>query len=216
MGKFDPATHDLFVKLDTPYASGSDMYLRKETYNAFKKMHHSAKKRGIKLVIRSATRNFEAQKSIWEDKWTGNRTIEDGTKANEKYPDPQKRALKILEYSSMPGSSRHHWGTDIDINMFENKYFESGEGLTVYTWLNKHADQFGFCQPYTEKSEAEPRTGYNEEKWHWTYLPLSQKLASDCKAHLKNEMIEGFLGAKTASKINIVDKYVLGINQHCF
>ncbi|NJK84501.1 MAG: M15 family metallopeptidase [Saprospiraceae bacterium] len=48
-------------------------------------------------------------------------------------PNPQERALKILKYSSMPGTSRHHWGTDIDLNSFSNSYFEQGEGKKYMT-----------------------------------------------------------------------------------
>ena len=35
---------------------------------------------------------------------------------------------EIMKYSSMPSTSRHHWGTDIDLNSLENSYFEKGEG----------------------------------------------------------------------------------------
>ncbi|MBK8672515.1 MAG: D-alanyl-D-alanine carboxypeptidase family protein [Bacteroidetes bacterium] len=28
----------------------------------------------------------------------------------------------------MPGSSRHHWGTEVDINALSNAYFSTGEG----------------------------------------------------------------------------------------
>ncbi len=49
----------------------------------------------------------------------------------------------------MPQASRHHWGTDVDINSVEPEYFESGQGLKEYTWLQENAWKFGFCQPYT-------------------------------------------------------------------
>jgi D-alanyl-D-alanine carboxypeptidase len=104
------------------------LYLRKETYEAFLKMHAAAKADGIQLVVRSATRNFNYQKRIWEGKWNGQRKIAGNQNAAKAYPDPVQRALKILEYSSMPGSSRHHWGTDLDLNAFNNEWFEKGIG----------------------------------------------------------------------------------------
>jgi D-alanyl-D-alanine carboxypeptidase len=55
----------------------------------------------------------------------------------------------IMNYSAMPQASRHHWGTDVDINSVEPEYFESGQGLKEYTWLQENAWKFGFCQPYT-------------------------------------------------------------------
>lgn len=214
MGKFDPAQHPDFVPVDKKYADGEGYFLRKETYESFQKMWEAAQADGISLTIVSATRNFSRQKAIWEGKWTGARKIENGTNAAQHYPKPKTRALKILEYSSMPGSSRHHWGTDIDLNDLDNYTFEQGPGKKVYDWLQKHASEFGFCQPYSPKGDHRP-TGYNEEKWHWSFIPVAKQL-TDLAAHrLTDDMISGFKGAETAQEIGIVQKYVLGINRDC-
>ena len=214
MGKFDPAKHPAFTKIELLYADRSGMYLRKEAYEAFKKMHAAAKADGIRLQIRSAARNFDSQKRIWEGKWNGQRKLEGGEDASKVYPDPIQRAKRILLWSSMPGSSRHHWGTDIDLNNFTNAYFEKGKGLKEYEWLVAHAGAFGFCQPYSPKGEARP-DGYNEEKWHWSYLPIAQPLTHQAALRLKDTMIMGFAGAEVAPDIQIVQKYVLGINKAC-
>jgi len=58
-------------------------------------------------------------------------------------------------------------------------------------------------------------SGYEEEKWHWSYLPLARKLTALAKAELKDEDISGFLGAETAPEIKVVERYVLGINPAC-
>ena len=213
MGKIDPETHKDFIEMSTEHASKKKMFLRKEAYDAFKKMYEAAKKDGISLKILSATRPFNHQKSIWEAKWSGERLV-GGKKLNQSIPDPQTRALKILEFSSMPGTSRHHWGTDIDINAFENSYFSKGKGKQEYEWLQKHAASFGFCQPYTPKGEQRP-FGYNEEKWHWTYMPIATILTQKAKDELKDEMIKGFKGAETAPAIEVVRKYILGISKDC-
>lgn len=214
MGKFEPAEHPDFVLVDKKYADAEGYYLRKETYESFKKMWEAAKADSITLTIVSATRNFYRQKAIWEAKWTGARKIENGTNAAQKYPDPKTRALKILEYSSMPGTSRHHWGTDVDLNDLDNFTFEQGQGKKVYDWLQKHAHEYGFCQPYTEKGQNRPH-GYNEEKWHWSYTLVSKQLTEMAARRLQDQMIGGFQGAETALSIGIVKKYVLGINQSC-
>ncbi len=214
MGQFNPATHPDFVKVDDKYTDGDSYYLRKDTYAAFQKMWDAAMADGIKLVIISATRNFDRQKMIWEAKWTGTRKIENGANAAVKYPDPVTRALKILEYSSMPGTSRHHWGTDIDLNDLDNYTFEAGPGKPVYQWLSAHAAKFGFCQPYSPKGDKRPY-GYNEEKWHWSYMPVAKPLTEFAAQKLRNEMISGFQGAETASQIGVVEKYVLGVNPDC-
>lgn len=213
MGKFDPAKHPSFIKIVPPYADNNERFLRKDTYEAFKKMHDAAQKDGIKLTIISATRNFEAQKGIWEAKWTGERLVDDQD-ISKTIVDPKQRALKILEYSSMPGSSRHHWGTDIDLNNLNDAHFQSGEGKKVYQWLRTHAHEYGFCQPYSPKGADRP-DGYNEEKWHWSYMPVSKKLTALAAQKLKDDMIAGFKGAEAAKSIGIVKKYVLGINQEC-
>lgn len=211
MGRFDPSKHPDFTVIDAQYADRQGLYLRKDTYKAFLEMYEHALKDGIKLQIRSATRNFYSQKSIWEAKWTGERKIESGENLSLTTPDPKERALKILRYSSMPGSSRHHWGTDIDLNNLENDWFNEGEGLTMYNWLKAHAHEHGFCQTYT----AGRPYGYFEERWHWSYTPVSSKLTAYAKAHLKNEMINGFLGCESAPMIDVVKHYVLGINEAC-
>src|SRR5688572_169012 len=212
MGHFDPAAHPDFVSIDLAHADREGLYLRKDVYEAFQRMYDHALKDGIQLQIRSATRNFNYQKGIWEAKWTGERLIEGGENLAETTPDPKERALKILRYSSMPGTSRHHWGTDIDLNSFDNSWFEEGEGLNIYNWLKKHASTYGFCQPYSAGREH----GYLEERWHWTYMPVSQKLTALAKNELKNEMIKDFQGSETAALIDVVKNYVLGINGDCF
>ena len=213
-GKFEPAEHPDFVKVDKKYAGEEGYYLRKETYESFQKMWAAAQADSITLTIVSATRNFNRQKQIWEAKWTGARKIENGSNAAEKYPDPKTRALKILEYSSMPGTSRHHWGTDMDLNDLDNYTFEHGQGKKVYDWLQKHAAKYGFCQPYTVKGKDRPN-GYNEEKWHWSYVPVAQQLTNLASQRLDDGMIAGFQGAESAKQIGIVEKYVLGINKNC-
>lgn len=203
LGKFDPATHPDFVAIGKPYSDKEKMTLRKETFEAFKKMFEAAEKEGVTLKIISSTRNFERQKTIWEEKWT---------RFEKDAPVPKDRALKILEYSSMPGSSRHHWGTDIDLNELENHHFEKGgQYEKTYLWLMAHAHEYGFCQPYT----AGRLSGYKEEKWHWSYTPLSEPFLEQYEKSIKDADIEGFKGAETAVEIGIVKNYVLGINAAC-
>lgn len=214
MGKFDPLKNSDFIEIDIQYADRPGQLLHKETYTAFIRMYEAAKKEEIKLIIKSATRNFSAQKTIWEGKWNGKRLLEGNINAAKKIPDPKQRALKILEYSSMPGTSRHHWGTDIDLNAFVNSYFEKGQGKKEYDWLVANAANFGFCQPYTPKGPKRP-DGYNEEKWHWSYLPLAKRLSDQYQIRLSDTDISGFDGANTATEIGVIKKYVLGINHQC-
>lgn len=214
MGKFKPSEHPDFVKLDNKYTDKPNLYLRQAAYESYKKMYTAAKADGINFTIRSATRNFNYQKGIWERKWTGKTKVEGGQDLSKTTKPTAERAKKILLYSSMPGTSRHHWGTDIDLNSFNNKYFETGKGLREYEWLQANAAKYGFCQPYSPKGTERPH-GYEEEKWHWSYLPIAQPLTNLAKAKLKDNMISGFQGAATATEIGVVEKYVLGIAPVC-
>jgi D-alanyl-D-alanine carboxypeptidase len=213
LGKFNPKTDTSFALIPMKYCNKEAMYLRKEAIASFVKMYDAAKKEGVNLKIISATRNFNEQKSIWEAKWNGSRLV-NGKNLSQTINDPIERAKTILRYSSMPGTSRHHWGTDMDLNSLENAYFTSAEGKKVYDWLKKNAAQFGFCQPYSVKNETRPN-GYEEEKWHWSYTPLSIVILKEYSKKINAENIAGFAGSETAAKLNIIENYVKGINPEC-
>ena len=199
LGKFNYRKNKNFVKIKPVHASKT-IYLNKETYHAFEKMYHQAEKDGINLKIVSGTRSFYEQKNIWERKWQKYNQLK-----------PIDRAKKILQYSSMPTTSRHHWGTDIDLNNLNNSYFEKGKGKIEYEWLVAHANSFGFYQVYTGKKNG--RTGYTEEKWHWSYLPLAREYLKFYNENITYKDIKGFKGAKLAKELKIIDIYVNGVSK---
>ena len=175
-------------------------------------MREAAQKDGVQLTIISAARNFNHQKRIWEAKWNGNRLV-NGKNLKTDIPEPGKRAVAILKYSSMPGTSRHHWGTDIDINSLSPSYFESGKGKKEYEWLRDNADQFGFCQVYSEKG-MDRVYGYEEEKWHWSYVPIASKYTRFFERNVSQKDITGFDGSD-ALQFSLILNYVTGIASHC-
>lgn len=198
MGDMDPSASEAFVEIALKYANRSGMYLREEVYEAFLKMWEAAHKDGHHLKIISATRNKARQKQIWENKW------------NSFGGDHLSRAQRILQYSSMPGTSRHHWGTDFDINDLNNAYFESGEGKELYRWMQKNAGSYGFFQPYTGYSKYRD-AGYREEKWHWSYYPLAQRFQRAYNHVVDYSDIHGFKGSELAGELNVINDYVNGI-----
>ena len=202
LGKFSPETHKKFSRVSAAYCD-RDIYLRKEVNSAFVKMAKAARKEGIDLRIISGTRNFNEQRRIWEKKWLNNPE-----------QDPRKKALDILTFSSMPSTSRHHWGTDIDINSVEEEYFEQEDGKAVYEWLDSHAGDYGFCQVYSDKSESN-RTGYSEEPWHWSYMPLAKKFLEAYVQSIDYKNIKGFEGSELAEPLQMIKRYVKGINTTC-
>jgi LAS superfamily LD-carboxypeptidase LdcB len=206
LGKFEPSQKSDFMPVPAEYGiSGYQMYLRKETLNAFLKMAQAANNDGVDLKIASATRNFIYQKNLWNNKWTS---------FAKSVPDGMQRFEKILEYSAVPGMSRHHWGTEIDINAATPQYFETTQGKKVYNWMTKNAWVFGFCQPYTLKDDDRPE-GYNEERWHWSYLPLARNFTEDYKNLIIDADIIGFNGDQYITGQNLIDNHVLGINPDC-
>ncbi len=212
-GRFDPAKDRRFVQVRPEHGNGETMYLRQEAYEAFVRMSEAARKAGISLKILSATRGFDRQKLIWEEKWNGRRAV-DGEFLQGPAKDPAERAQKIMRWSSMPGTSRHHWGTDIDLNDMNNSYFTQGQGKKVYEWLVANAPNYGFCQVYSAIGPQRPH-GYQEEKWHWSYLPIAQELTERYRALIQDSDIQGFIGAEAAPQIRAIERYVLGINPAC-
>ena len=115
-----------------------------------------------------------------------------------------------MRYSSMPGTSRHHWGTDFDINALNNRWFDTPEGKPVYDWMKAHAAEYGFCEVYSAR-DGRRQTGYEPERWHWSYIPTASRyLAAYVEA--RDAQPRGFEGDVAAPQINWLTDYVLGIN----
>ncbi len=215
IGDIDPSKDPMFAKIPDKFQGGSRVWGHKDAVAAFVRMADDAAANGYKLKIVSAFRSFSDQKQIWEDKWTG-KTLVGGKKLNVSLPDPKARALKILTYSSMPATSRHHWGTDFDINSVDPKFFNTKDGKHIYDWLVAHAPQYGFCQVYSHKGNpGERTTGYEEEKWHWSYLPVAGWYLKQYPVDVGYDHITGFLGSDAASGIEVIKNYVKGINPEC-
>lgn len=172
-GRFEPARNSSFVNV-------RGLFMHRLAYAAYQKMKAAALRAGIKLRVISATRNFDRQKVIWDKKWLANSAIADET----------QRALAILQYSSMPGTSRHHWGTDFDLGhggcadaaCIEDPAWHGRE----YEWMLNNAHLYGFCQPF--RGAASNRSGfaygYREERWHWSYEPLSSQALATYQARI--------------------------------
>lgn len=146
--------------------------MHRETSEAFLKMKAAAAQDKIAIEVVSAYRSFERQKQIFEGKYQ--RFSEEGLK-------PMQVLDKIIEYSTIPGTSRHHWGTDIDIidanasprpkNVLQPNHFHGdGPFCKMKEWLNENANSFGFFEVYTDNAN---RKGFKYEPWHFSYAPVS-------------------------------------------
>ncbi|MEN9638726.1 MAG: hypothetical protein RLZZ262_594 [Bacteroidota bacterium] len=200
LGRFEPNKHPDFVLIQKKHTGKDGIYLQRGAYEAFQRMYDAAKAAGLNISIISATRNFNYQKGIWEKKWL-----------REKYKGMSDRdkVADIMKFSSMPGTSRHHWGTDVDFNSVELAYWQSGSGAKIYKWLVENAPTYGFHQTYTNKSAG--RSGYEEEKWHWSYMPIAREMHRQFKSNIAYADITGFSGCKEAEGLNVFATYVDGI-----
>jgi D-alanyl-D-alanine carboxypeptidase len=199
LGKINYAEDIRFKKLPATICTKENAYLLTTVCDSLEKMIRAANESGINFKVISASRNFEQQKGIWEKKWLARKS---------QYPKGVDRAKNILLYSSMPGTSRHHWGTDFDLNALDPKYFSQGKGKKEYDWLCMNAVRFGFYQPY----DANPnRTGYQEEKWHWSFFPIGHQLTQNYLEQIQYEDLGPFSGSNYAQEINVIQHYVNGI-----
>lgn len=201
-GKFDYKKDSNFSIANSKYSSKT-IYLRNEVLLKFDIMYNAALKDGIKLIIISGTRSFNHQKYIWDRKWAKNILKMDSISS----------VKEIMKYSSMPSTSRHHWGTDIDLNNLENSYFEKGEGKKIFDWLVENAFKYGFHMTYDNQEETK-RTGYKMEKWHWSYMPISEQFLIQFNEYIKCDNISSFKGSKFAchQEVDVIKNFVNGIN----
>ena len=204
IGQFNPSEKKGFSKVPDEMCS-KPMYVQTEVLSVFVQMREAALKEGVNLYIVSGTRTFNDQKAIWERKW--NSLIVTNK-------DSMAVADEILKFSSMPGTSRHHWGTDIDLVSVDPAYFESEAGDRIYKWLIHHAHEYGFCQVYSNKEET-GRTGYSMEKWHWSFMPISNVYLKKYLEQIQYSDLNGFKGDYLASKLNVKAVFVSGINEAC-
>ncbi|MEN8768151.1 MAG: M15 family metallopeptidase [Candidatus Arcticimaribacter sp.] len=146
--------------------------LLSEVATAFQKMQTAALNDGIEIKIVSSFRSYASQKGIWNKKYKHFK--------NQGLTGPEAIA-KIVEYSTLPGTSRHHWGTDIDIiegskkiegDVLLEKHFHNGPYQELSQWLKTNANSYGFDLVYTQDSL---RKGFFYEPWHYSYTPLSKE-----------------------------------------
>lgn len=195
LGKYQPENDSLFVQIPQKYCLMRVEYIHKDVLEPFIAMYDAAAKEGISLGIVSATRNFDTQKWLWNQRYYNS-------------SNPQAVAKSVLSYLSMPGTSRHHWGTDIDVMTTKLNYYETTQGITSYEWLVENAAKYGFYQVYTKGRTK----GYNEEKWHWSYMPIAKEFLKQYREQIGYDDLKDFNGCETARELNVIDDYVFGID----
>lgn len=157
------------------------------TAAAFNDMQVAAAHEGHNLQAASSWRSFERQLAIWNGKWRGERPLLDAD--NQPMDTLQlsecERLHAILRWSALPGTSRHHWGTDLDIYdpdclpagtklALEPWEYEAGGWFSdLGDWLTDHMNDFGFFLPYARPVGSGSGVAY--EPWHISFALESRE-----------------------------------------
>lgn len=166
-----------------------------EALGAFLAMRAAAAAEGMDIAIASAFRDFGAQQRIWDLKFRGERPLYDaaGNVRDHASLSDAERVEAILCWSALPGASRHHWGTEIDVYdraampegyrllLLPSEAAPGGVFHRLHCWLDEHMQEYGFYRPY-----ATYRGGVLPEPWHLSYAPVSV----DATARLTLDLLE--------------------------
>ncbi|MDD4976716.1 MAG: M15 family metallopeptidase, partial [Bacteriovorax sp.] len=162
--------------------------VHREMNQSLVNLFNAAKNDGFDLAITSTFRSYETQKIIWNEKSLGLRAVLDSnsipvdlsTKSSEEI------LFLILRWSAIPGGSRHHWGTDLDVydkkavsadykvQLVPSEYESQGPFYQSTKWLNENMERFGFFRPYSRDCG-----GIAPEPWHLSYRPVSENLLAE-------------------------------------
>jgi len=155
---------------------------------------------GFDLVPVSSFRDFGRQRAIWNAKFRGERPALDraGRRVEILTLDAGARVETILLWSALPGASRHHWGSDVDVadgkamasgyapKLELDEYRRGGPFAALSSWLGANMRRFGFYRPYTRRGR-----GVQPEPWHLSYAPVAKPALAKMSVRLLAEAIRG-------------------------
>lgn len=157
--------------------------LHRDVAAPFLNMRRAAAADGFDLAVASGFRDFARQLSIWNGKFAGSAPLYDasGAPLDAARLPPAQRVASILHWSALPGASRHHWGTDLDlidrsavpdgyrVQLTAAEYAAPGPFAPLAAWLEANAARFGFFRPYRGL-----RSGVRPEPWHYSFAPIAE------------------------------------------
>lgn len=155
---------------------------------AFVALQADAHAAGFDLAVASSHRPFDRQALIWNGKLRGERPVHDdrGQLLDLSALTGADRIAAVLRFSALPGASRHHWGTDLDVfdaaalpvgasvQLVPSEVRPGGCFDALHCWLDERmacGGSHGFFRPY-----AHDRGGVAPERWHLSFAPLSRQL----------------------------------------
>jgi|SRR5580658_3599487 LAS superfamily LD-carboxypeptidase LdcB len=156
--------------------------LQPDAARGFLALRAAALAEGIDLAAASSFRDFGRQLAIWNDKFRGRRALldRDGSPLDPSIMTAGEIVRAILHWSALPGASRHHWGTEIDVidgaalaqgskpQLVPAEYAAGGPFARLDRWLAANAEDYGFFRPYDRD-----RGGVQPEPWHLSFAPVA-------------------------------------------
>ncbi|MBU3914639.1 M15 family metallopeptidase [bacterium] len=197
-----------------------------EAAQAFFALKEAAAKDGILLHPFSAFRDFKTQLRIWNQKFNNERPLYtvDGIPMEFSRLNEKEIISAILGWSALPGGSRHHWGTDIDVidkaavsddyrvMLLPEEIQKGGVFYRLHCWLDKNISRFGFFRPYSHF-----QGGIFPESWHLSYRSLADKALSELSFDIiEQTIVDCDIGGKNSLLEllpEIYSKYILNISQ---
>ncbi|GGY80144.1 peptidase M15 [Cellvibrio zantedeschiae] len=156
---------------------------------------------GFDLRVASGFRSFDRQLMIWNNKANGLRLVLDevGQPIDISQLSDDEKVFAILRWSALPGASRHHWGTDIDVydaSRVAEDYplqltLEETEGdgpfAEFHDWLTQELAQNPneFYRPYIAGAGS-----ISPEPWHLSYAPLARIFATQLTETLLRDELQ--------------------------
>lgn len=178
--------------------------LHRDVVNDWLALQQAASLQGFDLTIASAYRSFNRQLAIWNDKVADRRPVLDAQGCVLDISGMTDEALlfAILQWSALPGGSRHHWGTDIDIydraavpdsyvvQLTEEESAGNGVFSGLHQWLDECiecSEAHGFYRPYTASAL---NNKVAPERWHLSHWQTSQTFSCELSAERLYQVLE--------------------------
>jgi LAS superfamily LD-carboxypeptidase LdcB len=212
-----------------PDAQLGDVRIHWEVVEPFLRLRNDAALAGFDLRILSGFRDFERQGSIWARKVVGDLAVLDSNAVPLDIHALGDRELvfAILRWSALPGASRHHWGTDLDvydantqppgyeIELIPEEVEQGGMFAPLHGWLDERIAAraaHGFFRPYDQD-----RQGVAPERWHLSHGPVALRCERDLTIEvLRATLVESDLKMKDTVLQHleeIYERFVVNINR---
>jgi len=202
--------------------------VHRDVVGPLRALRDDARAAGFDLRVLSGFRSFDRQRSIWNRKAAGELAVLDSDAKPLDVGTLTERELvfSILRWSALPGASRHHWGTDVDvfdaaarpegyeIELIPGEVEAGGMFAPLHDWLDAcmaTGKAHGFFRPYDRD-----RGGVAPERWHLSQGPVAERYELGLTVDRLRSVVSAgdiALGETVLENLDeIWDRFVVNIN----